>query len=107
MTNYNKSFSFRNGVQVDNSNFVVNPLGLVGIGTSVPTELLDVRGTIKTTGLFKSPNAAPIAPGRPNPISPSPVEVINLCPSLISMAACVHVRLVPISVTIMWSLVSC
>ena len=51
MTNYNKSFSFRNGVQVDNSNFVVNPLGLVGIGTSVPTELLDVRGTIKTTGL--------------------------------------------------------
>jgi hypothetical protein len=51
MANYNKSFSFRNGVQVDNSNFVVNPLGLVGIGTSVPTELLDVRGTIKTTGL--------------------------------------------------------
>jgi hypothetical protein len=51
MANYNKSFSFRNGVQVDNSNFIVNPVGLVGIGTSVPTELLDVRGTIKTTGL--------------------------------------------------------
>jgi hypothetical protein len=51
MQNYNKSFSFRNGVQVDNSNFVVNPVGLVGIGTSVPTQNLDVIGTIKASGL--------------------------------------------------------
>ena len=51
MANYRKSFNFRNGVQVDNDNFIVNPNGLVGIGTSVPTELLDVRGTTKVTGL--------------------------------------------------------
>ena len=51
MANYRKSFNFRNGVQVDNDNFIVNPNGLVGIGTSVPTELLDVRGTVKVTGI--------------------------------------------------------
>jgi hypothetical protein len=49
--NYNKSFNFKNGVQVDNDNFVVNPNGLVGIGTSLPTEFLDVYGTAKITGL--------------------------------------------------------
>ena len=36
MSNYNKSFNFRNGVQVDDSNFIVNATGLVGIGTTVP-----------------------------------------------------------------------
>ena len=51
MANYRKSFNFRNGVQVDNDNFIVNPNGLVGIGTSIPTELLDVRGTTKVTGI--------------------------------------------------------
>jgi hypothetical protein len=49
--NYNKSFNFRNGVQVDNDNFIVNPNGLVGIGTSIPREFLDVYGTAKVTGL--------------------------------------------------------
>ena len=44
MANYNKSFNFKNGVQVDNDNFVVNSSGLVGIGTSVPSEFLDVYG---------------------------------------------------------------
>ena len=44
MANYNKSFNFKNGVQVDNDNFVVNSAGLVGIGTSVPSEFLDVYG---------------------------------------------------------------
>jgi hypothetical protein len=44
MANYNKSFNFRNGVQVDDDNFIVNANGLVGIGTSIPTEILDVRG---------------------------------------------------------------
>ena len=44
MANYNKQFNFRNGVQVDNDNLVVSPTGLVGIGTTVPTEALDVRG---------------------------------------------------------------
>ena len=51
MANYNKSFNFRNGVQVDNNNFIVNPNGLVGIGTSMPREFLDVYGTAKITGL--------------------------------------------------------
>lgn len=51
MANYNKSFNFRNGVQVDNDNFIVNANGLVGIGTSLPTEFLDVYGTAKITGL--------------------------------------------------------
>ena len=54
MANYRKSFNFRNGVQVDNDNFIVNPNGLVGIGTSIPTELLDVRGTAKVTGIVTS-----------------------------------------------------
>lgn len=51
MANYRKSFSFRNGVQVDEDNFIVNPNGLVGIGTSIPTEFLDVRGNAKVVGL--------------------------------------------------------
>lgn len=51
MANYNKSFNFRNGVQVDNDNFIVNANGLVGIGTLLPTEFLDVYGTAKVTGL--------------------------------------------------------
>jgi cytoskeletal protein CcmA (bactofilin family) len=51
MANINKSFNFRNGVQVDNDNFIVNPNGLVGIGTTIPTEILDVYGTTRITGL--------------------------------------------------------
>ena len=51
MANYRKSFNFRNGVQVDEDNLIVNSNGLVGIGTSVPTEILDVRGTTKVVGL--------------------------------------------------------
>jgi hypothetical protein len=50
MANYRKSFNFRNGVQVDDSNFVVNINGLVGVGTTVPTEILDVRGNTKVSG---------------------------------------------------------
>ena len=53
MANIRKSFNFSSGVQIDNDNFVVSPVGLVGIGTSVPTAgyKLDVRGSIKSTGL--------------------------------------------------------
>lgn len=58
MANYNKSFNFRNGVQVDDDNFIVNPNGLVGIGTSIPTEFLDVHGTAKITGLVTTTNLA-------------------------------------------------
>lgn len=50
MANFNKQFNFRNGVQVDDDNLVVNGTGLVGIGTTIPTELLDVRGNVKISG---------------------------------------------------------
>ena len=50
MANYNKQFNFRNGVQVDDDNLVVSPTGLVGIGTTVPIESLDVRGNASITG---------------------------------------------------------
>jgi hypothetical protein len=46
MSNYQKAFNFKAGVQVDVDNFVVNSLGNVGIGTSVPTQPLDVYGTV-------------------------------------------------------------
>lgn len=54
MANIRKSFNFRNGVQVDNNNFVVNPNGLVGIGSSAPTAKLDVSGGVKVSGLVTS-----------------------------------------------------
>jgi len=52
MANIRKSFNFKNGVQVDNDNFVVNANGLVGIGTSIPSGyLLNVYGDTRVTGL--------------------------------------------------------
>ncbi len=51
MANYTKSFNFRNGVQVDDSNFIVNSVGLVGIGTTIPEKRLDVRGSASITGI--------------------------------------------------------
>ena len=54
MANYKKSFNFRNGVQVDNDNFIVDANGLVGIGTSIPGEFLDVRGTAKVSGIVST-----------------------------------------------------
>ena len=39
MANINKSFNFRNGVQVDEDNFLVNSLGLVGIGDQTDLRL--------------------------------------------------------------------
>ena len=50
MPNYNKSFNFRNGLQIDDGNFIVNPTGLVGIGTTVPEKRLDVRGNAIISG---------------------------------------------------------
>ena len=52
MANYRKSFNLRSGVQVDDDNFVVNANGLVGIGTSIPTNYLDVRGNTSIVGLL-------------------------------------------------------
>ena len=50
MPNIRKSFSFRDGVQVDDDDFIVRG-NLVGIGTTIPAEKLDVRGNISVTGL--------------------------------------------------------
>tara|TARA_B100001094_G_scaffold166663_1_gene161323 strand:- start:5460 stop:7592 length:2133 start_codon:yes stop_codon:yes gene_type:complete len=52
MANIRKQFNFRNGVQVDNDNLVVSPTGLVGIGTTIPTEALDVRSGNATISGF-------------------------------------------------------
>ena len=54
MANIKKSFNFRNGVQVDDDNLKVSGTGLVGIGTTVPTEALDVRGNIVISGVSSS-----------------------------------------------------
>jgi len=51
MADYKKSFNFSNGLQVDNNNVYVNPNGLVGIGTTVPTNTVDIRGDITVVGL--------------------------------------------------------
>ena len=56
MANIRKSFNFRNGVQVDNDNFIVNANGLVGIGTSTPTESLDLIGNAQISGLTTTTN---------------------------------------------------
>ena len=49
MANIRKSFNLRSGVQVDEDNLLVNSVGNVGLGTTVPTETLDVRGNIKVS----------------------------------------------------------
>ena len=51
MSNYTKSFNFRNGVQVDDNSLVVNAAGLVGIGTTRPEKRLDVFGNARVSGL--------------------------------------------------------
>lgn len=57
MANYRKSFSFRNGVQIDTDNFIVNENGLVGIGTTNASDyLLSVYGDTRVTGLTTSNN---------------------------------------------------
>ena len=57
MANFSKSFNFRNGLQVDDDKLIVKPnTGLVGIGSTIPTEVLDVKGNIKSSGIVTSPN---------------------------------------------------
>ncbi len=51
MANYTKSFNFRNGVQVDDDNFIIDSNGLVGIGTTKPEKLLDVYGNARVSGI--------------------------------------------------------
>ena len=50
MANIKKNFNFRNGVQVDDDNLLVTSTGLVGIGTTIPSEALDVRGNAVISG---------------------------------------------------------
>ena len=57
MANIRKSFNLRNGVQVDEDKLFVNSLGNVGLGTTVPSETLDVRGNIKTVGVVTAISA--------------------------------------------------
>ena len=56
MANFSKSFNFRNGVQVDNDKFIVKPSGLVGIGSTLPSQSLDVIGNVETTGVSSASN---------------------------------------------------
>ena len=51
MANYTKSFNFKNGVQVDTDNFIIDPNGLVGVGTTNPGKLLDVYGSARISGV--------------------------------------------------------
>jgi len=57
MANIKKNFNFRNGVQVDDDNLLVTETGLVGIGTTIPVEALDVRGNIVVTGFTSTTTA--------------------------------------------------
>lgn len=55
MANFNKAFNFRGGFQVDTDVLLVRGQN-VGIGSTIPTQRLDVNGIIKTEGLILSGN---------------------------------------------------
>ena len=55
MANIRKIFSLREGVQVDENTFIVNN-SLVGIGTSLPSDFLDVRNSASFSGVITSSN---------------------------------------------------
>ena len=57
MANIKKNFYFRYGVQVDDANLLVTATGLVGIGTTIPVESLDVRGNVIITGFTSATSA--------------------------------------------------
>ena len=50
MANYSKAFNFRGGFQVDTDVLVVRG-EKVGIGSTIPQQVLDVNGIIKARGL--------------------------------------------------------
>ena len=55
MPNIRKSFNFRDGVQVDEDDFIVRG-NLVGIGTTIPAEKLDVQGNASVSGVVTTNN---------------------------------------------------
>ena len=69
MPNYNKSFNFRNGVQVDEDNFFINANGLVGIGTTIPRYTLDLHGDASISGFITAKNLTVAGPGTFNQIT--------------------------------------
>ena len=81
MANIKKSFNFRNGVQVDDDNLKVSATGLVGIGTTVPTEALDVRGNLIVTGVS---SAATAQAGILTVTTLNPSEIIGAGVSIVS-----------------------
>ena len=81
MANIKKSFNFRNGVQVDDDNLKVSSTGLVGIGTTVPTEALDVRGNLVVTGVSSATTAQA---GVMTVTTLNPTEIIGAGVSIVS-----------------------
>ena len=56
MSNIRKTFNFRDGVQVDDDDLVVRG-GQVGIGSTIPTQRLDVNGNIRAVGVVTASNS--------------------------------------------------
>ena len=81
MANIKKSFNFRNGVQVDDDNLKVSATGLVGIGTTVPTESLDVRGNLVVSGVSSAISAQA---GVMTVTTLNPTEIIGAGVSIVS-----------------------
>jgi hypothetical protein len=81
MANIKKSFNFRNGVQVDDDNLKVSATGLVGIGTTVPTESLDIRGNIVVSGVS---SAVSLQAGVATITTLNPTEIIGAGVSIVS-----------------------
>jgi len=81
MANIKKSFNFRNGVQVDDDNLKVSATGLVGIGTTVPTEALDVRGNLVVSGVSSAISAQA---GVMTVTTLNPTEIIGAGVSIVS-----------------------
>ena len=81
MANIKKSFNFRNGVQVDDDNLKVSTTGLVGIGTTVPTESLDVRGNLVVSGVSSAVTAQA---GVMTVTTLNPTEIIGAGVSIVS-----------------------
>ena len=81
MANIKKSFNFRNGVQVDDDNLKVSTTGLVGIGTTVPTEALDVRGNLVVSGVSSAITAQA---GVMTVTTLNPTEIIGAGVSIVS-----------------------